>query len=181
MAWIDWLILLVLAASILGGLKQGFLRSVCSLGGLFFGLVFASWNYSSAAALLLPLVRFQPVADALGFLLIVFLVTALANLLGWLLSSTAQTVGLGCLDSLFGALFGFFQGWLAVTLFILIVAAFFPQTHFLTEARLPHYFFASCNFGSHIGPSELASRIRDGLEMIQQQSPSWMRSGSSSL
>jgi membrane protein required for colicin V production len=181
MAWIDWLILLVLAASILGGFTQGFLRSVCSLGGLFFGLVFASWNYASAAALLLPLVRFLPVANALGFLLIVFLVTAIANLLGWLLSRTAHTVGLGCIDSLFGALFGFFQGWLAVTLFILIVAAFFPQTHFLTEARLPHYFFGSCNFGSHMGPADLTRRILDGLDLIQQQSPSWLRPDASTL
>jgi membrane protein required for colicin V production len=181
MAWTDWLILLVLAASILGGFSQGFLRSVCSLGGLFFGLVFASWNYSAAAALLLPIVRFQPVASAFGFLLVVFLVTALANLLGWMLSRTAHTVGLGCLDRLLGALFGFLQGWLVVTLFILVVAAFFPGAHFLTEARLPHFFFGSCHFGAHIGPSELAQRIREGLDLFQQQSPSWMHPDSPTL
>ncbi|MDR3723317.1 MAG: CvpA family protein [Terracidiphilus sp.] len=181
MAWIDWLILLIFVAAIVGGLKQGFLRAVCSLGGLFFGLVFASWNYASVAALLLPIVRFEPLASAFGFLLIVFLVTALANLLGWMLSRTAHTVGLGCLDSLFGALFGFFQGWLAVTLFILIVAAFFPQAHFLTAARLPHYFFASCHFGAHIGPADLTHRILDGLDIFQQQSPSWMHPDVSTL
>ena len=174
MAWIDWLILLILAAAVLGGFAQGFLRSVCSLGGLFFGLILASWNYGAAAELLLPIVRFEPVANALGYLLIVILVTALANLLGSLLSRTAHSVGLGCLDRLFGGVFGLLQGWLAVTLFILIVAAFFPHTRFLAEGRMPPLFWRTCHFGSHMGPAELAQRILHGLNQFQQQSPSWM-------
>ena len=43
-----------LVFSVLGGLAQGFFRSVCSLCGLLLGLLLAAWNYARIAALLLP-------------------------------------------------------------------------------------------------------------------------------
>lgn len=174
MTWIDWIIAIVMIAAVVGGLRQGFLRSVCSLGGLFFGLVFAAWNYEAVAGFLRPIVRFEAVADLLGFLLIVLAVTALANLLGWLSSRTARSAGLGCLDSLFGALFGFFQGWLMITIAILLAAAFFPQAHWLHKGQLIHHFYGSCHFGAHLSPASLAERIREGLDSLQQQAPAWL-------
>ena len=174
MTWIDWLIVIAMICAIVGGVRQGFLRSVCSLGGLFFGLVLAAWNYEAAAQFFLPLVRYEAAASVLGFLLIVFVVTALANLLGWLSHRTAHTVGLGCLDSLLGAAFGFFQGWLTVTIVILLAAAFFPHAHWLYKGSLPHYFFGSCHFGAQLSPAALADRIREGLAYVQQQAPAWM-------
>ena len=181
MAWIDWLMLFILAGAVFSGLAEGFLRSVCSLGGLFFGVLLAVWNYDAVAGLLKPIFRFDAVADALGFLLIVALVTALANLLGKLLHSTARTVGLGCLDRLLGGVFGFFQGWLFVTVIILIVAAFFPHAQWVAEGRMTHLFFSSCHFGSHLGPAELAHRIRDGLDQLAQHTPAWLHRDAGSL
>ncbi len=57
MTWVDWAIVIFLVVSVLGGLQQGFFRSVCSLGGLLLGLVLAAWNYPRVAALLRPLVH----------------------------------------------------------------------------------------------------------------------------
>ena len=175
MTWIDWLIVIAMAMAIWGGLRQGFLRAVCSLGGLFFGLILAAWNYDAVASMLLPVVRFETLASVLGFLLIVFAVTALANLIGWMLHKTASTVGLGWLDRLMGGVFGFFQGWLIVTIMILLAAAFFPKAHWLYTGRLPHHFFGSAHFGAQLSPASLAHRIRDGLEYVEQQAPGWMR------
>ena len=174
MAWIDWLILIAMAGAVMGGLKQGFLRSVCSLGGIFFGLLLAAWNYEIAAKVFLPIVRWEAVAHVLGFLLIVFVVTGLANLLGWLLHSTAKTVGLGCVDALLGGGFGFFQGWLLVTIVILLAAAFFPHAGWLHEGRMPPLFYSSAHLGAHLSPAALAEKIRAGLDMIEHQSPAWM-------
>ena len=47
MTWVDWVIVVVLAVAMLGGLAQGFLRSACSLAGLFLGLALAAWNYGT--------------------------------------------------------------------------------------------------------------------------------------
>jgi membrane protein required for colicin V production len=174
MAWIDWIILLVLAGSVMGGFSQGFFRSVFSMGGMFFGLLLAAWNYDHAAALFLPIVRFEAAADTLGFLLIVFVVTAIANCMGWLLSRTVHSIGLGCLDRLLGAGFGLLQGWLLVTLVILVALAFFPGAHWLSEGRMPHLFFGACHLSTHMSPAELAGRVSDGLRMLEEQSPDWM-------
>src|ERR1039457_3266234 len=112
MTWVDWAIVIVLVVSVLGGLSQGLLRSVCSLCGLIFGLILAAWNYARVAALLLPIVRIDAVADAIGFLLIALLVMAIANVIGTIISKTLHRMGLGCLDRLAGGGFGFLPGGL---------------------------------------------------------------------
>jgi membrane protein required for colicin V production len=174
MTWIDWAILIVMALSVLGGLKQGFFRSVFSLGGLLLGLALAAWNYARVAALLMPLVRMEPVANIIGFVLIALLVMALASILGTVLAKIMHQIGLGCLDRLAGAAFGLFQGALLVTLGILVVVAFYPKAHWLAESKLPRRFFGACQLSTHMSPEELAKRVRLGLKTLEEESPAWI-------
>ena len=174
MTWIDWAILIVMALSVLGGLKQGFFRSVFSLGGLLVGLALAAWNYARVAALLMPLVRMEPVANIIGFVLIALLVMALASILGTVLAKIMHQIGLGCLDRLAGAAFGLFQGALLVTLGILVVVAFYPKAHWLAESKLPRRFFGACQLSTHMSPEELAKRVRLGLKTLEEESPAWI-------
>jgi membrane protein required for colicin V production len=174
MTWVDWAIVIVLLAATLGGISQGLLRSVCSLCGLFFGLLLAEWNYARVAAFLMPLVRIEAVADALGFLLIALVVMAVFNLAGGVFSKTIHKMGLGCLDRMAGAVFGFVQGVLLVTISILVIVAFFPQAHWLAEATLPKQFFGALHWSTHVTPGELADRLRHGLDEMQKNVPQWM-------
>jgi membrane protein required for colicin V production len=174
MTWIDWAIVIVVTLSVLGGLSQGFFRSVCSLGGLFLGLVLAAWNYALVAALFAPIVRVQPVANAIGFLLIALVVMGVAGAVGTALAKTMHRVGLGCLDRLAGGVFGFLQGALLVTLCILVAVAFFPQAHWLVQARLPRLFFGACHLSANMSPAELAQRVREGLRMLEEGTPVWL-------
>ena len=174
MTWIDWAILIVMVLSVLGGLKQGFFRSVFSLGGLLLGLALAAWNYARVAALLMPLVRMDPVADTIGFVLIALFVMAVASILGTVLAKILHQIGLGCLDRLAGAAFGLFQGALLVTLGILVVVAFFPKAHWLAESKLPRRFFGACQLSTHMSPEELAKRVRQGLKTLEEESPAWI-------
>jgi membrane protein required for colicin V production len=174
MTWIDWAIVIVMAMSVLAGLQQGFFRSFCSLGGLLLGLVLAAWNYARVAALLKPLVRIEPVADTIGFILIALFVMGLASLIGTILAKALHKVGLGCLDSLAGGAFGLFQGALLVTLCIMAALAFFPRAHWLAEGKLPKHFFGACHLGTNMSPAELAKRVREGLRSLEEESPPWM-------
>ena len=179
MTWVDWAIVIFLAVSVLGGLQQGFFRSVCSLGGLVLGLVLAAWNYRGVAALLRPLVHIEDIADAIGFLLIALVVMALAGTLGSILAKTLHKLGLGCLDRLAGGIFGLLQGALLVTLCILVAVAFFPSARWLTEGKLPRQFFGACHLSTHVSPEYLADRVREGLKMLEEESPEWMHPGRS--
>ncbi|HLY39618.1 MAG TPA: CvpA family protein [Terracidiphilus sp.] len=174
---VDWIIIAVIAVAVLGGLIQGFLRSVFALGGLVLGLALAAWNYGRAAALLMRLVHNEKLADAIGFISIAVLVMLIAGLTGSILSRIVQKIGLGCLDRLAGAVFGFFQGVVLVTLGILVTIAFFPQAQWLTESRLPHYFFGACHLSTNVTPDSLAQRVRIELNHLEQVSPSWMHPG----
>jgi len=170
----DWAIVIVMALSVLAGLKQGFFRSVFSLGGLLLGLVLAAWNYARVAALLMPLVRIEPVADTIAFILIALFVMAVAGILGTVLAKALHQIGLGCLDRLAGAAFGLFQGALLVTLCILVAVAFYPKAHWLAEGKLPRRFFGACHLSTHMSPEELARRVRQGLKTLEEESPPWM-------
>lgn len=170
----DWFIVAVLVLSIAGGLSQGFFRSVFSLGGLVIGLVLAAWNYARAGTLLMPFIRIEAVADAIAFVVIALLVMCIFGILGTILHKTFRSMGLGCLDRLAGGAFGLLQGVLLVTLCILVAVAFFPQAHWLVEARLPRIFFGFCRLSAHGSPAQLADRLRSGLRLLEQQSPWWL-------
>src|SRR6516165_6904457 len=136
LALVDWIIVALLVGAVLGGFIRGFFRSAFSLAGLIVGLALASWNYWRLAAVLKPLVHSVEVANAIAFLLIALLVMLVAAITGSVLAKVFEKVGLGCLDRLAGAVFGFIEGLVLVTIGILVTVAFFPQTQWLTEARL---------------------------------------------
>jgi membrane protein required for colicin V production len=174
MALTDWIIVAVIALAVLGGLTQGFIRSVFSLGGLFAGLVLGAWNYRLVAAPLRHLLNSEEGANVVAFLLIAFAVMAVASIIGSLVARTIDKVGLGCLDRLAGGVFGLLQGVLLVTLFILVTVAFYPRAHWLVEARLPRHFFAACHLSTNMSPDELAQRVRSGLMALEGETPDWL-------
>ena len=173
----DWIIVVVLVLSAIGGLSQGFFRSVFSLAGLVAGLAVAAWNYGRVAALLRPLLKNEAVDDTIGFIAIALVVMAIAGLAGTLLHKTFHRMGLGCLDRLAGGVFGLIQGALLVTVCILVAVAFFPQAHWLADARLPRLFFGACHVSTRVTPADLGDRIRRGLDLLEQQTPLWMHPG----
>jgi membrane protein required for colicin V production len=174
MALVDWVIVLVLVLTALGGISQGFFRSACSVAGLILGLAVAAWNYTWLSAALLPLVRFEPMANALAFVLIAICVMGLIGIVGKFLANTLHRMGLGFLDRMAGAVFGLLQGALLVTLMILVTIAFFPREHWLAEARLPRLFFGTCHLSTHLSPADLAQRVQHGLRMLEEESPQWL-------
>lgn len=171
---VDWIIAVLLAGSVLAGLARGFFRSVFSLAGLIAGVALASWNYWRIAAILKRFIHSVEIADAVAFLIIAFFVMGIAAILGSLLAKFFEKVGLGCLDRLAGALFGFVEGLVFVTLCILVTVAFFPQTAWLTEARLPRYFFGALHVSIQVTPSRLGERLRKELNTIETKSQQWM-------
>jgi membrane protein required for colicin V production len=174
MELVDWAIVLVMTLAVLGGLNQGFFRSFFALGGLLLGLVLAAWNYGLIAAVLLPVVHVEAVANAAGAALIALFVMGVAGFAGSVLARTLHSMGLGCLDKIAGAIFGFFQGMLLVTLFILVTVAFFPRAHWLAEARLPRLFFGTCHLSTRMSPADLAARVQERLKVLEQEAPQWM-------
>jgi membrane protein required for colicin V production len=142
--------------------------------------VLAAWNYSYLTPMFQPIVKIEAVANAIGFLLIALAVMAIANLVGNILAKMMHRMGLGCIDAMAGAAFGFVQGALLVLVCLLVVLAFFPGQHWMAEARLPKLFLGACHVSTHLSPGELGDRVRNGLLLLEHESPEWMRPKSGS-
>jgi membrane protein required for colicin V production len=176
---VDWIIVIVIVSAVLAGIARGFFRSAFSLAGLVIGLALAAWNYWRVSPVLKPLVRSEQAANAIAFLIIAIAVMIVAAIIGSLLAKLFEKVGLGCLDRMAGAIFGFLQGLLFVTLGILITVAFFPQTVWLTEARLPRYFFSALHVSINVTPPRLSERVRKELHTLEDESQQWVHDGKS--
>jgi membrane protein required for colicin V production len=166
----DWIIVVVLAAAVLTGIARGFFRSAFSLAGLVLGLMLAAWNYWRLAGVLKMMIHSVEIANAIAFVVIALLVMAVAAVLGSLLAKFFEKVGLGCLDRLAGGIFGFVEGLVFVMLAILVTVAFFPQTVWLTEARLPRYFFGALHVSIRVTPPRLSERVRKELQTLESES-----------
>lgn len=174
MTAVDWIIVAVLAGSVLTGLAQGFIRSACTAAGLIGGLILAAWNYQSIGLPLSRTVHDNQIANAIGFLLITVAVMTVGFLLGLFLSHLLHKMGFGCLDRLAGALFGLVQGVITVTAGMLITLAFYPQQGWLAQSKLPPYFFRVCHLSTHVTPNGLANKVQDELKTLEAASPEWM-------
>ncbi|HEY1897814.1 MAG TPA: CvpA family protein [Terracidiphilus sp.] len=170
MTLVDWAVVIIMVGAVIAGMTQGFFRSVCSLAGLVVGLSVAGWNYGRLAGIFLPLVRYAAIADTIAFLLIALLVMVLFALIGNLLARAFKMIGLGWLDGIAGAIFGFFQGVVLVVVFILVIVAFFPQQEWLVQSNLPRMFFGALHVSTHMTPSELSGRVHAGLQSIEEES-----------
>ena len=179
MEWVDWIILAGLVIATLGGLAQGFFRSFFGLAGLIAGFLIALWNYARMGKIFLPFVRIEALANAIGFLVIILLVMLLGAVVGGSLEKTFRWAGLGCIDTLLGAVLGFLQGVVIVMVFVVVTLAFFPGTSWLTDAKIPPMFFAACHVSMKMSPKELNDRVQGEVMKLKQESPEWLHSSHS--
>lgn len=172
---VDWAVVIILAVAFVSGLKQGFFRSVCGLGGLILGLAVAAWNYHHFAASLSRFLHSAPLANLVAFLLIAVAVIVVAGFIGHLFAKAFKLIGLGWLDSLAGGVFGVIQGAFIVAILVMAAVAFFPQeAHWIAEGQVARQFFGVVSLGSHITPKDLGQRIRGGLNDWEKQAPAWL-------
>ncbi len=120
--WLDVVVVLMVVAGSLRGLKRGLVREGMAFAGLATGLLVAIHWYRSVYSLLRPFVGGGSAVEALAYLLVVLGVLGGFTLLTVLLLRLRRLLFVGWLDRLGGGLFGGAQGALlaAVGLVLLI-------------------------------------------------------------
>ena len=175
MAPIDWVIAAILIVSVLGAAKHGFFIEAFSLAGVVLGLLIASWDYERLMPWISRAVYTPAIAEAIAFLAIALGVMVLAGLAGRALRWSAKSIGLGWLDRLVGAAFGFLKGCVVVTLGVMAVAAFLPEKGWLNDSRFAPYFLTMAHTTASVTPAELGGRIREGVKVIRDAQPDWLK------
>lgn len=176
----DWLLVAILAYSTIAASLRGILIELFSLGGLIAGILLASWNYTHFATFLAnlinPLVHVSPSTwNIISFLLIVIGVMVLCGVLGNILRRTAHTIGLGFFDRLLGALFGLVRGCLLGVTIMMTIAAFLPQSVWVSNSRLAPYFLAGVHAVSFVVPQDLQQQLLNGIAQLKHNAPDWIK------
>jgi membrane protein required for colicin V production len=118
---VDWILLAVLALSLLLGLWRGIVQEVLSLAG-WVAAFYVSQMYAPMAAAWLPMEgSSQMLRYAAGFVVVFVAVLVATVLVSFVVKKLISAVGLGPLDRLLGSLFGLMRGvviLLAVTVLV---------------------------------------------------------------
>src|SRR6266700_4251473 len=102
----DWVIIAIIAFSVILAAAQGFFFEAISLAGLVVGYLLAVWEFHVVADWFAPYVKSQGVADIIGFIIILIGVMILAGIIGRLVRWMLREAGLRWFDRVLGGAFG---------------------------------------------------------------------------
>lgn len=121
MAALDWVVVALLAASVLLGLWRGLVYEVLSVVNWVAAFLLAQWLAPRAAAML-PLSRAgESVQYAAGFVVVLIAALFAGGWLAWGISKLVAAVGLRPVDRMLGGMFGVVRGIVAVLALAVVV------------------------------------------------------------
>lgn len=124
MGLIDIFILVVLAFFLLKGILRGLLKEVCSLLGLVLGGLFAFTFHLPLAQLLQDSFSLPAQLCVWGSFLAIFLLVVFCfAVIGFVLNRFIKIVFLGGINRLAGAVFGFLQGVVILSIIVLTLSS----------------------------------------------------------
>jgi len=135
-ATLDWVVVALLAASVLLGLWRGLVYEVLSVLSWIAAFLVAQWLAPRAAALM-PLSRAgESIQYAAGFAVVFIAALFAGGWLVWLTSKLVAAVGLRPVDRVLGGMFGALRGMVAVlALAVVVHIAGLGQGLWWTESR----------------------------------------------
>ncbi|HUO29426.1 MAG TPA: CvpA family protein [Bryobacteraceae bacterium] len=170
MNWLDILLLILLAGSVVTSFSTGLAREVVGLISLIAALVLAIWFYGSAGAFLLPYVSSPEIAHFCGFLLVFAGVLILGGILGRLLARFMKVAGLSFVDRLLGAGFGLVRGLLISIAFVMALLAFTPGKSppgAVVHSRVAPYVIDAARVCVAIAPHELKEGFHKSYQQVK--------------
>jgi membrane protein required for colicin V production len=133
MNWLDIVILIYLAVSVISGLVQGLIRTVLSIVGVIVGIFLASHFYIQLGNAL-TFISNKDTANIVAFIIILLAVMIVAAIIAWLLKSIIKAIKLGWVDKLGGAVLG-----LSVSAFLAIIVKY-TSASFIVDSKLSGFF-----------------------------------------
>lgn len=161
---LDWVIVAILAVSVILAVEQGLVFELLSLAGVVVGYLAAAWGYRQLSPRFLPYVKSAPLAELAGFLTIFFVVLLLAGIAGRLARWSVKQAGLHWFDRVLGGVFGLVRGVVIVAVLVLGIAALSPNSRALQESRLAKRFLGVARGASWLAPAALRQRFGESLE-----------------
>ncbi|HEX8890201.1 MAG TPA: CvpA family protein [Pyrinomonadaceae bacterium] len=137
MTFFDFLVLALVASSVISGALRGIVRALVTGAALIIGLLIAARGYGVVSAIIrgIGLVQSKETANAFGFLFIVLASFAAGFFAGQLISKGLRRLHLEWLDRLLGGAFGLLRGWAVCSVLYLALTAFPVHLSSVTGAQ----------------------------------------------
>ncbi len=165
---IDWAIIAVIIISVLVAAAQGFFFEIFSLAGAIVGYLLAAWEYWRLAPWFQPYVKSAAIANIAAFVTIFAFVVIIAKVAGRLSRWAIQEVGLRWVDRLLGGAFGLVRAMVVITVLVMAVTTFMPESKWLETSELSRYFLLSARSASWLAPSDLRNKFREGVAFVRK-------------
>lgn len=170
MNWLDFVLILILVISAVGGIAKGFARLVIGLLAAVAGFLCGLWFYGLAGGFLLPYVSHKGIANFIGFLLIFLGVVLLGALIGKLLGLLLKWAGLSWLNRIMGGVFGLLRGLVFAIALVLALLAFSPKPppRSVVESRLAPYVIDAAHLCANLAPREVRDGAMQSYEKVKE-------------
>ena len=170
MNWLDIVLIVIFAVSVVSGVAKGFARQVIGLAAAVAGFLCALWFYGAAGSFLLPYVSHRRIANFLGFVAILVAFLILGALVGKLLSVLLKWVGLSWLDRLLGGAFGLVRGLVVAIALVLALLAFSPTPppRAVVGSRFAPYVIDAANVCAYLAPREVREGVQDSYAKVKE-------------
>jgi membrane protein required for colicin V production len=165
----DWIIVIVIAVSVLQAAISGFFHEAFGIAGLILGYLLAAWNYERLAARYAPYLKSMWLGEIAAFLVIFLAVVLVAGLAGRIVRHILKEAGLSFVDRILGGALGLLRGILMVAVVLMSMAAFTPTSTWLEGSQLAPYFLVVGRAAIWVAPSELRSRFYQGLDLLHRE------------
>ncbi len=123
MSWLDFLIIGVLAASVVYSFIRGVVREVFSFLAFIAGYIVAARVYGYGTPYLHWAVTDPRLAGGISFVAVFLTISFLVSLLGRILHVAAKKIRLSLVNRALGAVFGFLKGVVFVSVLLLFIPA----------------------------------------------------------
>jgi membrane protein required for colicin V production len=126
-SWIDLVLVLVIASSVVAGFAAGFARVGVGFAAMIVGMFCGFWFYGIVAGYVIDYVSSRAIANLIGFFVILAGVLIVGAILGRILAKFFRWVGLLWLDRLLGGVFGVVRGFVIAAAMVTVLLAFSPS------------------------------------------------------
>ena len=159
--WFDWVLIAILIVSMVRAYVTGLVRAIAGLFGFVAGFEVASWGYVDLGDRIRDQawITSEYMARTVAFLLIIVVVVAVFEMAGRVLQKKLRTIGLGTLDRILGAGFGFARACLIGIALLMAATIFTPQPDVISNSVLRPYLFTVVHDVSFLIPDFLQQRI----------------------
>lgn len=169
--WLDIVLVLVIVASAVAGLRTGFAHVVVGLVATVAGIIAGFWCYRIVAGQLLAWTRLdERMANIFGFLVVFVGVLMIGALLAALLARLFRWMGFSWFDHLLGGLAGFVRGALLIAVLADVFVAFAPSPvpAFIQSSRVLPYASELGVALAQLAPRELKDSFYRQLDNLKQ-------------